>query len=186
MLVIYCEMVDIKQGRGRANGEEVYALAAQELQPLQKHLFEVLYLLVEDCKSNSEIIIEHSPLFNHLLRLHPETIGALLQEAIKNLCLLTAKIPKEELVFEWTRLVDFILETGQLDVQRKYIDIVAEVAIDPKDVGIPAYQNKIREQLFGRSKRKVFPRFLPSPKGVLSSPIICFDYSAFPIQIPLL
>jgi hypothetical protein len=70
-------------------------------------------------------------------------------------------------------------------VQRKYIDIVAEVAIDPGDVGIPAYQNKIREQLFGRAKRKVFPRFQQSPKGVLSSPLLCFDYSGFPIKIEL-
>ena len=69
-------------------------------------LFDLLYILAYNNKVNSEIIIEQYPFFNHLLSLYPETIGALLEEAIKNLCLLTSKISKEEeVLFEWTRLV---------------------------------------------------------------------------------
>ena len=76
----------------------MYPLAISLLRPLQDRLFEILYLLIYNNKGNSEIIIENSTFFNHLLSLYPETIGALLEESIKNLCLLTAKISKEELV----------------------------------------------------------------------------------------
>jgi hypothetical protein len=114
-----------------------------------------------------------------LLSLYPETIGALLEESIKNLCLLTTKISKEELVlFEWTRLVDYITAEDKLDVQRKYVDIISEVAIDPSDIGITPYQNKIKEQLFSRTKKKIFPKYILDDE---MGPLIMFEYSDFPI-----
>ena len=88
--------------------------------------------------------------------------------------MITAKISKEELVlFEWTRLVDYLTAADRIDVQRKYIDIISEVAIDPNDIGITPYQNKIKEQLFNRAKKKIFPRYINDSAGNYG-PLICF------------
>ena len=98
MLISYCKIVSAKIDSNRHQQREIYQLMVGELRELQEQLFEVIYLLVYNNKDNSEIIIEHSKFFNHLLALYPEVIGELLEESIKNLCLLTAKISKEELV----------------------------------------------------------------------------------------
>jgi hypothetical protein len=45
-------------------------------------------------------------------------------------------------------------------VQKTYIDIIAEVVVDPLDRGIITYQNKCKELLFNqRNKKKIMPRF---------------------------
>ena len=61
-------------------------------------------------------------------------------------------------------------------IQKTYIDIIAEVVVDPQDKGILPYQNKCKELLFLQrsQKRKSIPRF--SVSG--NEPIIIFDNEA--------
>jgi len=168
--------------------KNVYRLATFELKPLQDRLLGITYLLVYNNKDNSQIIISESIFFNHLLSLYPETIGELLEEAIKNLCLLTAKSKEKEEskedvgLVKWTSLVKPAKELEQLDIQRKYIDIISEVAIDPNDIGIAYYQNKIKEQLFGREKKKIFPKYVGDGNSEMGSSIY-FEDSNFPINM---
>lgn len=46
------------------------------------------------------------------------------------------------------------------EIQKKYIDIIAEVVVDPNDTGIYLYQNKIKEQLIGNRRKKILPKFM--------------------------
>jgi hypothetical protein len=88
-------------------------------------------------------------------------------------------------VEKWIGLVVFLTVADGIGVQRKYIDIISEVAVDPNDVGIVAYQNKIKELLFGRQRKKIFPKFhlnADNGKVMHSAPMICFEY-VFPISI---
>jgi hypothetical protein len=92
LVVMYCKTIIAKIDNPKHQDKEIYQLACGELRPLQDRLFELLYMLIYDNKANSEIIIAHSIFFNHLLSLYPDTIGALLEESIRNLCLIKAKI----------------------------------------------------------------------------------------------
>ncbi len=60
-----------------------------------------------------------------------------------------------------------------MKIQRKYIDIISEVAIDPNDIGITPYQNKIKEQIFTRHKKKIFPKYVLDEE---LGPLIIFEY----------
>jgi hypothetical protein len=49
----------------------------------------------------------------------------------------------EEEIFKWTNLIE-PLNKEPAHIQKKYIDIIAEVVVDTDDIGILSYQNKIK------------------------------------------
>lgn len=121
----------------------------------------------------STVIVEEASFFNKLLIFYPSKIGRILQEAIKNLSIFKTKSSRNDCseLFQWVKLIETLREEN-IVVQKTYIDIIAEVVIDPLDRGIVPYQNKCRELLFNqRNKKKIMPRF-----GVESGkPTITFE-----------
>lgn len=82
-------------------------------------------------------------------------------EAIKNLSFFTTKASKNDCIelLLWGKLIETISENN-IKVQTTYINVIAQVLIDPNDRGIIPYQNKCRESLFNqRNKKKIIPRF---------------------------
>lgn len=59
-------------------------------------IFDLIYYLVFNNKVCSQVIIENSKFFSFLLLQHPEPIGLIIEEAIKNLCILSKKTLEEE------------------------------------------------------------------------------------------
>jgi hypothetical protein len=59
--------------------------------------------------------------------------------------LFTSKASNNECseLFQWVKLIETLREENIL-VQKTYIDIIAEVVVDPEDQGIIIYQNKCR------------------------------------------
>jgi hypothetical protein len=80
---------------------------------------------------------------------YPQQAGGLLQEAIRNLSILHTSYTEGEELFQWIKLVDYP-STTNLPTQIKYLQILAEVMVDPSDNGITNYQNRCHQQLFSQ------------------------------------
>lgn len=103
LLIIYSQVIKLKVGRcGEAGSSQVYKFASHHLVPILFKIFNLLLLLTRQNKPSSQVIIEHHIIFNELLRDYPEQIGPIVEEAIKNLCILTNQITEEEdVIFSW-------------------------------------------------------------------------------------
>jgi len=113
------------------------------MKPTLLLIFELLHSLIRDNKICSQVIIENSKFFSFLLLRYPEPIGLLVEEAIKNICLLNNRAEEADDIINWTNLIE-PLTKDSVNIQKKYVDIIAEVVVDPNDFGISSYQSKIK------------------------------------------
>lgn len=110
---------------------------------------DLLFQMIKDNRECSDVLIQYASFFNQMLVSYPQQAGGLLQEAIRNLSILHTSYSEGEELFQWIKLVDYP-SINNLPTQTKYLQILAEVMVDPSDNGIVNYQNRCHQQLFSQ------------------------------------